>query len=49
MLLLHAIANEEHLNAMEKLYMEYWGETDADLFGEEIRKAIALRDAPKAD
>ena len=43
-LLIHAIANEEHLNAMEQLYIEYAGKTDSALFGEQIRIALKLRD-----
>ena len=42
-LLLQAIKDEEHLNAMEKLYIEYFGETDTDLFNDEIRVILKKR------
>lgn len=42
-LLLQVIKDEEHFNAMEKLYVEYFGETDMDLFNEEIRKILKNR------
>lgn len=41
--LLYSICNEAHLNAMEKLYVEYFGKTDEDLFGETIRKKVLAR------
>lgn len=34
------IADEEHLDAMEKLHVEYFGETDERLFGEKVRETI---------
>lgn len=39
-LLLQVIKDEEHFNEMEKLYIEYFGETDADLFNDEIRTIL---------
>ena len=42
-LLLQAIKDEEHFNAMEKLYIEYFGETDEDLFNDEVRKILRER------
>ena len=44
MILLQAVAGEWHLNAMEKLYVEYFGETDKELFGDKIRKYLKVRD-----
>ena len=43
MLLLQVIKDEEHFNAMEKLYMEYFGETDTDLFNDEIKTILKNR------
>ena len=43
MLLLQVIKDEEHFNEMEKLYVEYFGETDTDLFNEKIRKILRER------
>lgn len=40
LLLLQVIKDEEHFNAMEKLYVEYFGETDTDLFNEKIRNIV---------
>lgn len=42
-LLLQVIKDEEHFNAMEKLYIEYFGETDTDLFNDEIRTILKNR------
>ena len=42
-LLLQVIKDEEHFNAMEKLYVEYFGETDRDLFNDEIRTILKNR------
>lgn len=42
-LLLQVIKDEEHFNAMEKLYVEYFGETDTDLFNDEIRTILKNR------
>lgn len=42
-LLLQVINDEEHFNAMEKLYVEYFGETDTDLFNDEIRTILKPR------
>ncbi len=43
-ILLQAVAGEWHLNAMEKLYVEYFGETDEELFGDEVRKYFKALD-----
>jgi hypothetical protein len=43
-ILLQSVANEGHLNAMEKLYVEYFGETDEGLFNEEIRETLRSRE-----
>lgn len=43
-ILLQSIANEGHLNAMEKLYVEYFGETDEQLFSDEIRESLRSRE-----
>ena len=42
-LLLQVIKDEEHFNAMEKLYVEYFGEMDTDLFNDEIRTILKNR------
>lgn len=42
-LLLQVIKDEEHFNAMEKLYVEYFGETDTDLFNDEIKTILKKR------
>ena len=38
--LLQTVKDEEHFNAMERLYIEYFGETDKDLFSEEIKNIL---------
>ena len=43
-LLLQVVNDEEHFNAMEKLYVEYFGRTDTDLFNDEIRKILNNRE-----
>lgn len=40
LLLLQIIKDEEHFNAMERLYIEYYDETDTDLFNDEVREII---------
>lgn len=40
LLLPRLILNEEHFNAMEKLYVEYYGKTDESLFNDEIRERL---------
>lgn len=40
LLLSHIIADEQHFNALEKLYVEYFGESDEDLFNDKIRAII---------
>ena len=42
-LLLQAINNEDHFNAMERLYIEYFGETNTDLFNDEVREILTQR------
>ena len=42
-LLPQVIKDEEHFNAMEKLYVEYFGETDTDLFNNKIRTILKER------
>ncbi len=42
-LLLQVIKDEEHFNAMECLYIEYFGETDSDLFNNEVRGILRKR------
>ena len=42
-LLLQVIKDEEHFNAMEQLYIEYFGATDEDLFNDEVRKILRER------
>lgn len=46
--LLKCIFNEEHLDALENLYMEYYGETDERLFGEEIHADVREREKNRA-
>ena len=43
MLLIQAIHDEEHFDAMEKLYIEYFGETDSELFSDEVREILSKR------
>ena len=38
--LIQVICNEEHFDALEKLYVEYFGETDPDIFNDEIRNLL---------
>lgn len=40
LLILHAIKDENHFNAMENLYIKYFGKTDGVLFNDDIRKKI---------
>ena len=42
-LLLKLIRDEEHLAALEKLYIAYHGKTDRDLFGKRVRKLLRQR------
>ena len=42
-LLLSALKDEAHYNAMEQLYISYCGETDEELFNDEIRKHLNER------
>ena len=42
-LLIQAIHDEEHFDAMEKLYIEYFGETDSELFSDEVREILSKR------
>ena len=44
LLLVQVIKDEEHFNAMEKLYVEYFGETNTDLFNDEIRGLLRERE-----
>jgi hypothetical protein len=41
--LLQVIYSQEHYDAMEQLYIEYFGETDAKFFNEEIRRILKDR------
>lgn len=45
-ILFHMIQDEEYLNAMEKLYVEYFGETDERLFNNEIRAVLNKNSSP---
>ena len=42
---IQAIESVEHLNAVEKLYVEYFGETDDRLFNDKIREILIKRNA----
>lgn len=43
LLLTEAIHNEEHFDALEKLHVEYFGDTDTDLFNDEVRQVLRDR------
>ena len=43
LLLLLVIKDEEHFNAMERLYIEYFGETDTKLFNDRVRNILKGR------
>jgi len=47
-ILIKSVRDEAHLDAMEKLYVEYFGETDEALFGEEIRAILRKRKTRRA-
>ncbi len=43
LLLMQVIKDEEHFNAMERLYIEYFGETEPDLFNDKVRAILRNR------
>ena len=43
MVLISLLRDEIHLNALEKLYIEYYGKTNEKLFGQNVRKTLQMR------